>query len=251
MDTNGDFIITWEGNGSDDGSGVYAQRYNANGSPVDNEFTVNTTITSDQSNSSIAMDTDGDFIVTWGGNGTGDVSGVFAQRFEGTGDTIDLSLVVNDDTDPVTTGNNFTYSLITTNKSSDIAMDINLSEPLPTGLTYVSDDSATAGWNCSVASTTLECNLPFMNPSASSTINVTVTADNAGTINNVVTVSSAQTDSDTSDNSDTETTEVTAPAATVSSGGGGGGSLGWLSGLLLLPFFLRRKSLSQKLQSKY
>jgi len=97
----------------------------------------------------------------------------------------------------------------------------------------VSDDAATAGWNCTQAATTLECNLPFMEPGATNTINVVVTANTAGTTTNTVTASAAQTDIHTADNTDSETTEIV--------GGGGGGSLGWLSGLLLLPFGLRRR----------
>ncbi len=45
--------------------------------------------------------------------------GIYAQRYTGsTAATVDLNLVVNDDTDPVTVGNNFVYSLITTNNGA-------------------------------------------------------------------------------------------------------------------------------------
>lgn len=122
-------------------------------------------------------------------------------------------------------------------------MDVNLSEPLPAGITYVSDDAASVGWNCTQAATTLACNLPFMAANASNTINVTVTASTVGTTSNAVTVNAAQTDSNPADNSDTETTEIIAAAAA-------GGSLGWLSGVLLLPLLLRSFAFRRKSPGK-
>ena len=73
MDADGDFVITWTsynqdgtGNGYGAGvngeNGVYAQRYNADGSTVGNEFQVNTYTDDNQQHSSVAMDADGDFI---------------------------------------------------------------------------------------------------------------------------------------------------------------------------------------------
>ena len=248
LDADGDFVIAWRSYGQDgSNNGIYAQRYNADGSPAGSEFQVNTFITLDQRNPSIALDADGDFVIAWASNGQdGDGSGVYAQRYLGAGQTIDLSLVVQDDTDPVTVGNKFIYSLITTNNGSGIALDVNLSEPLPSGLGYVSDDSATAGWNCAQVVATLECNKAFMNAAEISTINVTVTATTVGTQSNTVTASAAQVDANAVDNTDTETTDVLAapdvPAADVpAASGGGGGSLGVFSLLLALPLWLRRR----------
>ncbi len=86
MDTNGDFVVTWS---SPDGSGfgVYARRYNADGTPApEGEFRVNTTTTGDQRYSTIAMDADGDFIITWSSVGQdGSNSGVYARRYNADG----------------------------------------------------------------------------------------------------------------------------------------------------------------------
>ncbi len=247
MDADGDFVITWRSNDpTGDDLDVYHQRYKADGSRQDGELIVNAPATGAQFSPSIAMDASGDFVIAWssGSVTNGEVinTDIHAQRYLGADETIDLNLVVRDDeeTSPVTAGNNFVYSLITTNNGSGIALDVNLSMPLPADLTYVSDDAATSGWNCAAVGTNLTCHIPFMNVDMMmNTINVTVKATSEGTLNNTVTVSAAQTDTNTADNTDTETTEVN--AAPPSSGSSGGGSFGIVSLLLFLPLWLRRR----------
>jgi len=85
MDSNGNFVITWHQNYDQDGdgSGIYAQRYDSEGNPVGDEFQVNTYVESHQGSPSIAMDSNGNFVVTWGSKGQdGDGSGVFARRYD-------------------------------------------------------------------------------------------------------------------------------------------------------------------------
>ena len=64
---------------------VHLQRYNAAGSAVGGAVTVNSTGLFDQTHPSIAVDGQGNFIVAWEGNGPGDASGVFAQKFNAAG----------------------------------------------------------------------------------------------------------------------------------------------------------------------
>jgi len=245
MDASGNFVITWQSNGNEhDNSerGVFGQRYNTSSEEAGVEFPVNSTVSKDQINPSIAMDADGDFIVAWqsdgntaeGENKDDSGYGVFGQRYQGNDETIHLDLVVNVP-ERVTTGNNFTYELITTNSGDGIAMNIELVGAIPAGVTYISDDSASAGWLCPDDASKIVCNLPYLNPGANSTIYVTVRSDTAGRVDNTVTVSSAQT------NSNPVTSEATTNSfhedSSISSSGG---SLGWLNGVLLL-FALRRK----------
>jgi uncharacterized repeat protein (TIGR01451 family) len=195
------------------------------------------------------MDADGDLVVSWESyNQDGSSNGIYAQRYEGAGSTVDLNLVVQDDTDPVTVGNNFVYTLTTTNNGTGIALGNTLSAVIPTGLSYVSDDSSSTGWNCALNVATLDCNKGFLNAAEVSTIAVTVTADTAGALDTTVTVNSAQKNNDnTADNTDTETTTVEAvvippaPDPTGSSSSSNGGSLSWFSLLTLLPLVLRRR----------
>ena len=87
MDADGGFVVTWTSTGQDgSGNGVYAQRYNAAGVAQGSEFRVNTFTTDNQWISSVAMDADGDFVVTWQSLGQdGNGNGVYAQRFNAAG----------------------------------------------------------------------------------------------------------------------------------------------------------------------
>ncbi|MEH2170433.1 MAG: hypothetical protein V7K41_28030, partial [Nostoc sp.] len=70
IDADGDFVISWTSNGQDgSGDGIYAQRYNSAGVAQGNEFKVNTYTPSNQSNSTVAIDADGDFVISWTSNG--------------------------------------------------------------------------------------------------------------------------------------------------------------------------------------
>jgi hypothetical protein len=60
MDDDGDFVVTWvsvqERGYVVDQTGVYAQRFNANGEPVGGEFLVNTVVVNRQDSPAVAMD---------------------------------------------------------------------------------------------------------------------------------------------------------------------------------------------------
>jgi hypothetical protein len=89
MDNDGDFIITWENDYQppDNYFGIFAQRYNSSGSAVGSEFLVNYNTEGGQWASANAMDSDGDFVVSWTSNGgtVGDDYGVFAKRYNSAG----------------------------------------------------------------------------------------------------------------------------------------------------------------------
>ena len=91
LDANGDFVVVWQSSGQDlaGTSGVYGQQYSAAGVTVGSEFRVNTTIVGDQATAAssnqragaVAMDSTGAFVIVWNGNGPGDTTGVFHQRY--------------------------------------------------------------------------------------------------------------------------------------------------------------------------
>ncbi|MGJ3247435.1 MAG: calcium-binding protein [Elainellaceae cyanobacterium] len=97
---NGQFVIVWESDGQDsDGTGVFAQRFNANGSLVGPEFRVNTEIAQNQDRPAVGMDANGNFIVTWTSeiqDGSG--SGIFAQRYSSNGQPLGVEFQVNTET---------------------------------------------------------------------------------------------------------------------------------------------------------
>jgi hypothetical protein len=93
----GDFVVTWTSAGQDgNGTGIYAQRYNASGLAQGSEFRVNTTTTGDQTDSSVAMDLGGNLLVTWSTQST-QANGwqVFGQQFSSGGLKNEAEFVVN------------------------------------------------------------------------------------------------------------------------------------------------------------
>ena len=91
MDADGDFVVAWtSGNlaGGQDGStyGVYAKRYNTSGVAQGSEFRVNSFTTDFQTDPSVAMDRNGNFVVAWNSFGQdGSEYGVYAQRYNAAG----------------------------------------------------------------------------------------------------------------------------------------------------------------------
>jgi Ca2+-binding RTX toxin-like protein len=87
VDSDGDFVVTWSSYGQDGGGyGVYAQRYNASGTKQGAEFRVNSNTSLDQGYSTVAMDSDGDFVITWTSYlQDGSYGGIYAQRYYATG----------------------------------------------------------------------------------------------------------------------------------------------------------------------
>ena len=87
---DGSFVAAWSSDDFDGSSrGIAARRFDATGTPIGNDFQVNTYTTSSQANPDIAMDTNGNFVVTWASfRQDGDGRGVFAQQFDSSGNAI-------------------------------------------------------------------------------------------------------------------------------------------------------------------
>ena len=87
MGPDGRFVIVWTSAGQDGSqSGVYAQRYAADGTAAGSEFRVNTTTNDYQANPAVAIHSNGNFVVSWESNNQdGDSYGVFAQRYNSEG----------------------------------------------------------------------------------------------------------------------------------------------------------------------
>jgi hypothetical protein len=93
---NGGLVVVWESNGQDgDGYAVYGQRFDSNGNKVGSEFQVNTWTTDNQANPSITSLPNGGFVVVWDGEGQGDNSGVYGQRFDSNGNKVGSEFQVN------------------------------------------------------------------------------------------------------------------------------------------------------------
>ena len=82
VDGRGNIAVTWTSNNQDGSQhGVYARRFSGAGIAVGNEFRVNTTTATEQWYSSIAVAADGRLVISWDGQGPGDSTGVFTQRY--------------------------------------------------------------------------------------------------------------------------------------------------------------------------
>lgn len=102
MNSSGDFLVAWEGKGSGDGRGVFAQQFDSSGARVDGEFRGNTTTNKSQTRAATAMSDHGNFVLVWDGQGSGDDKGVFSQRYQKSAPELDLNGSV-DGADFVTT----------------------------------------------------------------------------------------------------------------------------------------------------
>jgi hypothetical protein len=85
MDGSGNFVIAWDDYHPDVYSDIYAQRYNASGTPLGSNFKVNDSIANcyDQT-PPIAMDNSGNFIICWNDQ-SNDTFYIYAQRYYSSG----------------------------------------------------------------------------------------------------------------------------------------------------------------------
>src|SRR5690606_25950656 len=101
---DGSYVVIWSSRDQDDpgqeDQGVFGQRFDHLDLPLGTEFQVNTTTTGDQESNrnSLAVDEDGDFVVTWwDSNGAdGNFYGVFLQRYDNEGNAVGGEIQVND-----------------------------------------------------------------------------------------------------------------------------------------------------------
>jgi uncharacterized delta-60 repeat protein/CSLREA domain-containing protein len=95
MASNGTFVVTWTSNLQDgSGTGIYARRFAADGTALAGEFRVNTTLTGNQSEPTIAMSASGAFVIGWiSSDGSG--TGIRGQRYDAAGVAQGGELAVN------------------------------------------------------------------------------------------------------------------------------------------------------------
>ena len=83
MNAAGVFVVTWEGKGTGDDNGIFARRFDSDGTPKGSVFLVNETSASDQHRADVAIAADGSFVVAWRDDATG--GRVMARRFDALG----------------------------------------------------------------------------------------------------------------------------------------------------------------------
>ena len=136
---------------------------------------------------------------------------VFATNFADTAQS-DLSIVKSASPSQATAGSTqpLTYTLTVTNNGPSADTGVIVSDPLPSGVTYVSS-SATQG-SVTYAGGTITANLGNMADDATATVTVTATVnpDTRGTITNTATVTGNEPDPNLSNNTSTVQTPVVA-----------------------------------------
>jgi uncharacterized repeat protein (TIGR01451 family) len=127
---------------------------------------------------------------------------------------VDLEIEKSDSPDPVVAGEQLTYTLEARNAGPDIALDVVITDTLPSAVDYVSDD----GGCDTTALPTLTCSLGNLVNGASRTIHVTVKVKPDAVFNgttiltNTADISGVGNESDAIDNHVTEQTQVVAVA---------------------------------------
>jgi len=98
MDADGNFVIVWSSYNQDGNSnGIFGQRFDPNYTPIGDEFQINTTTSGNQTESSVAMNAAGDFVVVWQGPPSEfeKEEDIFIQQFDPNGQPIGDELLVN------------------------------------------------------------------------------------------------------------------------------------------------------------
>ena len=98
IDSSGNYVAVWTSHAQDsDGWGVFGRRFAADGTPLGNEFQINATSAGDQTQASVAMDDNGNSVVTWSSfnQDAPGTHGVYARQFDATGTAVGGEFRVN------------------------------------------------------------------------------------------------------------------------------------------------------------
>lgn len=94
---SGTFSVAWEGTSTADSRGIFARFYTKNGAPRGKEVLVNKEKEPAQYDAAVAVDAQGNYIVTWSQIGSDRNSDVFVQRFSSLGAPLGAAVRVNVD----------------------------------------------------------------------------------------------------------------------------------------------------------
>lgn len=98
MAADGSFVIVYEAVDTLLSRGVFARRYDSSGSPLGAAFRVNPATAGLQQSPTVAVRSDGSFVVVWQGDGSGDSDGVFARAYDADGTAATGEVLINQTT---------------------------------------------------------------------------------------------------------------------------------------------------------
>jgi uncharacterized repeat protein (TIGR01451 family) len=145
------------------------------------------------------------------------------------GTTADLAVSKTVDNAQASAGATVTYTITVSNNSGpDTATNVMVTDILPAGVTYISDDSTTTG--TTYATSTGVWSVGSLSVESSKTLHIVASVNNADTAGQVITntasVSSDATDSNSENNSGSATITIPTPETPPGGGGGDGGNGG-------------------------
>jgi uncharacterized repeat protein (TIGR01451 family) len=119
--------------------------------------------------------------------------------------TADVSVTKTDSPDPVTVGQELTYTITAANAGPSAAQGVTVSDTLPATVTFVSAISSQG--SCS-GTATVSCALGALASGGSATVTIKVTPTTDADLSNTATVASTTADPSSTNNTDTELTVV-------------------------------------------
>lgn len=115
----------------------------------------------------------------------------------------DLEVGLSSAPDPVTIGDDLTYTITVTNHGPANAVNVRLTDTLPAGAVYISNDSG-----CSHAAGVVTCNLGDITNGESKIVQIVVHVTSTGSLENTASAISDQPDPSPGNNSDSTTTQA-------------------------------------------
>ena len=119
---------------------------------------------------------------------------------------VDLAIAKSDGKECANKDDVLSYSITVTNKSTEDATGVTVTDVLPGGVTYVS--AAPDAGSCSFSNGTVTCNLGTLTAGASVGITLQVRADTVQRVSNTATVSLNELDTNLADNTATDNTSI-------------------------------------------
>jgi uncharacterized repeat protein (TIGR01451 family) len=118
----------------------------------------------------------------------------------------DLGLTKTDSPDPLRVNETLTYTIVVTNAGPSLATNVKVTDPLPSGVTFVS--ASVPHGTCAEAGGTATCDVGNLLNGSSARVTVVVTPTAAGTLNNTASATATEPDPVSANNSATAATMV-------------------------------------------
>lgn len=117
MNSAGNFVVAWVGEGLDGSRDIYASVFAADGTLILDNFLVNSSTEGDQLSPNVSINESGNFVVSWH-----DGNGVYAQRFNANGSLPDGEITVSANTNILGLGVSYDFSSVALQDDNSFAV---------------------------------------------------------------------------------------------------------------------------------